>query len=98
MDLKIESVVHWEIDEEITNKPIVREGRKIQDCDILITYQTPYQLKPHETVFVKAKEGLKMPNNLVGRIIEKNSVMRLGLQVSGPLYQPTHQTAIFLRV
>lgn len=98
VDLNIDSVVYWEIDEETINNPKVQGERKIQDSDILITYQTPYQLKPHETVFVKAKEGLKMPEHLVGRILEKNSVMRIGLQVSGPLYQPTHQTAIFLRV
>jgi len=98
VDLNIESIVYWELDEEKVNQTNPQGDREIQDSDILITYQTPYQLKPHETVFVKTKEGLKMPENLVGRILEKNSVMRLGLQVSGPLYQPTHQTAIFLRV
>lgn len=43
-------------------------------------------------------KGQRRSENLVCRIIGKNGVMRLGLQVSGPLYQPTHQTAIFLRV
>lgn len=38
VDLKIESVVHWEIDEEITNKPIVREGRKIQEGKLAVTH------------------------------------------------------------
>lgn len=98
VDLSIDSVVYWELDEDISEIADPKEQQKIQDSDICITYQTPYELKPHETVFVKTKEGLKMSDNLVGHIVEKNSVIRLGLQVSGPMYQPTHQTAIFLRV
>ena len=97
-DLNIDSVVFWALDEESIDDANFKEMKKIQDSDICITYQTPYQLRPHETVFVKTKEGLKLPDNLVGHIVEKNSVMRLGLQVTGPLYQPTHQTAIYLRV
>lgn len=34
----------------------------------------------------------------MGRIGEKNSRMRQGLVVSGPHYQPGHQTYAFLRV
>ena len=94
VDLHIDSVVNWTLSDDA----ILQNKDKIQNSDILITYLTPYQLQPHETVFVKTREGLQLPENLVGHILEKNSVMRLGLQVSGPLYQPTHHTAIFLRV
>ena len=39
-----------------------------------------------------------MPNNLVGKIIDKNSQIRRGLLVSAPVYQPGHKTRIFIRV
>lgn len=57
-----------------------------------------YVLKPQEFVMIKTNEELKMPYNLVGKIEEKNSLIRLGLFVSGPVYQPGHQTYMFLRV
>lgn len=57
-----------------------------------------HELEPGGFVYVKAKETLAMPNDLIGRIEEKNSRMRMGLIVSGPTYQPGHKTALFLRV
>ena len=57
-----------------------------------------YELNPGETVFVETMEKLNMPLDLIGVIEEKNSRMRQGLVVSGPRYQPGHQTSIFLRV
>lgn len=98
IDLHIDSVYKWEIDEKQIKNIKEQMEKKIQDEDIIIITQTPYQLKPQETVFVKTTEALNMPGNLVARILEKNSVMRLGLQISGPLYQPEHHTAIFIRV
>lgn len=55
-------------------------------------------LSVSEFVYVKVKESLNMTNDLCCRIIEKNSLMRNGLKVDGPLYQPGHKTRIFLRV
>lgn len=60
--------------------------------------RSSYELAPGGFVYVKAKEKLAMPNDLIGRIEEKNSRMRMGLVVSGPTYQPGHKTAVFLRV
>lgn len=57
-----------------------------------------YSLSPGEVVFVKTQEKLKIPDNILGRIAEKNSLMRLGLIVNGPHYQPGHVTYAFLRV
>lgn len=57
-----------------------------------------YELKPGETIFVKTCEKLCIPQNILGRIAEKNSRMRQGLVVSGPHYQPGHETYAFLRV
>lgn len=57
-----------------------------------------YILRPGEFVFIKTTEKIKMPNDLMGRIGEKNSRMRQGLIVSGPHYYPGHCTYLFLRV
>lgn len=57
-----------------------------------------YVLNPQEFVIVKTNEELKIPTNIIGKIEEKNSLLRLGLFVSGPVYQPGHQTYSFLRV
>ena len=57
-----------------------------------------YELNPGETIFIKSQEKLSIPDNILGRIAEKNSRMRQGLVVSGPHYQPGHKTYAFLRV
>lgn len=57
-----------------------------------------YTLNPNEVVFIKTNEEVCIPKNLMGRIGEKNSRMRLGLFVSGPHYFPGHRTYMFLRV
>lgn len=57
-----------------------------------------YDIAPGEVVFVKTLEKLSIPNNILGRIAEKNSRMRQGLRVDGPHYQPGHITYAFLRV
>lgn len=55
-------------------------------------------LLPGEFVIVKTREELKIPVHITGRIGEKNSLLRMGLKVDGPQYQPGHQTYAFLRV
>lgn len=57
-----------------------------------------YILRSNEMIFVKMSEKIHMPNDLMGRIGEKNSRMRQGLIVSGPHYFPGHETYIYLRV
>lgn len=57
-----------------------------------------YSLKPQEFVMIKTNEELKIADDLVGKIGEKNSLLRMGLYVTGPVYQPGHQTYAFLRV
>lgn len=57
-----------------------------------------YVLKPQEFVMIKTNEEIKIPTNMVGKVGEKNSLLRLGLFVSAPIYHPGHQTYIFLRV
>ena len=98
VDLHIEKVIFWSLDEKVRKKMEKEPGCNLDDSDILLTYQTPYSLQPHETVFVKTGESLELPPNIVARIVEKNTTLRMGLQVSGPMYQPGHKTGIFLRV
>lgn len=57
-----------------------------------------YVLRPGELVFIKTKEKIRMPDDLMGRIGEKNSRMRQGLVVAGPHYFPGHSTYLYLRV
>ena len=57
-----------------------------------------YELSPGEAVFVKTQEMLYIPENILGRIAQKNSRMRMGLYVDGPHYHPGHKTYAYLRV
>lgn len=57
-----------------------------------------YNLRSGETVYIKSDIEINLPVNCIGRIVERNSVMRMGLEVSGPCYQPGHRTKIFLRI
>lgn len=57
-----------------------------------------YELDPGEIVFIKTQEKLRISQDILGRIAEKNSRMRQGLKVDGPHYQPGHETYAFLRV
>ncbi len=55
-------------------------------------------LEPDGVVFIKTKELLRIPEDIMGRIAQKNSRMRMGLYVDGPHYHPGHETYAFLRV
>lgn len=57
-----------------------------------------YELEQGEYIIVKTREKLKIPYDLLGKIEEKNSIIRMGLIVSGPCYQPGHETYAYLRV
>lgn len=57
-----------------------------------------YVLHPLDTVYIQSNERIKLPYNMTARIVERNSIMRKGLFVSGPHYQPGHNTYLFLRV
>ena len=57
-----------------------------------------FNLDPNCIAIVKTREKLAIPHNMVGRVGEKNSVIRTGIKVDAPLYQPGHCTYAFLRV
>lgn len=66
-------------------------GEKVDACDDFV-------LQPMNTVFIKTMEKISLPENMTARVVERNSIMRKGLFVSGPHYQPGHETRMFLRV
>lgn len=55
-------------------------------------------LAPGGTVFVSTVENLKMPLDMIGVVVQRNSVIRSGLSIDAPIYQPGHHTKVFLRV
>lgn len=57
-----------------------------------------YKLEPKEYIFIKTREKFSIPNNLSGRVFDKNSLLRIGLDVSKITYFPGHTTYLFLRV
>jgi deoxycytidine triphosphate deaminase len=73
---------------DLTLDKIILENEELEE----------YELNSKEFVIVKTLEELEIPSNLVGKISEKNSLMRTGLKVDGPIYQPGHKTYCFLRV
>lgn len=73
-------------------------------CDLLIkeilvgsAHLTEYELKPGECVFVATVETVQIPPNMFAQVVTRNSAIRLGLEVSAPIYQPGHKTRIFFR-
>lgn len=59
---------------------------------------TAFNLQPHEVVMVRCQEEVHVPQDLIIRIENKNSMIRLGLTVTAPIYNPGHTTPIYLRV
>lgn len=57
-----------------------------------------YALQPGETIYIKTIEKIKVPNNMMFRVGQKNSKMRMLLLVDGPNYFPGHETFMYLRV
>ncbi len=57
-----------------------------------------FELYPNQTVFVSTMETIQIPETYVGIVTEKNSVMRQGLMIAAPYYQPGHKTKCFIRV
>lgn len=62
------------------------------------TEYTSFELYPQQTVFVSTMEVVCIPDNYIGIVSEKNSVMRQGLMTAAPYYQPGHTTKCYIRV
>ena len=62
------------------------------------TKKISYDLEPGKTIFIGTEETLKIPENMIGIVKERNSIMREGLLVSAPNYQPGICSKCFIRV
>lgn len=104
-------IVDREIKELVNNKSIIdnfnEKNLSSISYDIVIDdfivngekiNEDRWNLAPSDFIYVKARESLNMPFDLCCKVIEKNSLMRMGLKVDGPLYQPGHKTNIYVRV
>lgn len=60
--------------------------------------ETSFELYPNKTIFICTSETLTIPDNMIGIINEKTSVMREGLLVNAPNYQPGICSKCFIRV
>ncbi|MEE0041616.1 dCTP deaminase [Catenibacterium sp.] len=57
-----------------------------------------YDLKPKEAIMVKCIEEISVPTDLLIRVENKNSLIRKGITIVSPVYNPGHTTPIYLRV
>lgn len=56
------------------------------------------ELQPGESAFVKSQEIVVFDSSTIGKVILKNSRIRMGLTIDAPVYQPGHITNIYFRV
>ena len=61
-------------------------------------YKKTFELAPRESVFVACEEIIHMPDDMIGRVVLRNSRIRAGLMLDAPVYQPGHKTRIFFRI
>jgi len=57
-----------------------------------------FELAPGDSVFVGAKECIRLPSDVIGKVYLRNSRIRQGLTLDAPVYQPGHQTRVFFRI
>ena len=107
-------LVDKEIREMVYRNQLIVEGFKLENLGsvsydlsigniIAFTENDTVECEKHEIfcgeyVIIRTQEKLFIPYNLIGKVEEKNSIIRMGLVVSGPCYQPGHETYAYLRV
>lgn len=57
-----------------------------------------FDLAPQQSTVIATKELINLPNNMIARIVGKNSRIRQGLLIDAPLYQPGHYTRVYFRI
>lgn len=57
-----------------------------------------YVLAPGETIFVIPEEVIQLPDNMICRVVLRNSRIRQGLSLTAPVYFPGHKTRPYFRI
>lgn len=65
-----------------------KDGELVESCE----------LQPGESAFIQSREIISFDNFTIGRVVLKNSRIRMGLTMDAPVYQPGHKTKIFFRL
>lgn len=73
-DLTVDKFLSWELNSN--------------GDDTNITTYHSVVLKPNQLVFIRSKEIINMPNNMIGRVVMRNRFIRAGLVATAPLFQP----------
>lgn len=60
--------------------------------------KSTYDLRHGEAIIVRCKEHIQVPNDLAIKVENKNSLIRAGITVTAPVYNPGHSTPIYIRV
>ena len=60
--------------------------------------KTAAYLEPGESAFVASVDILTVPDDMLCRVVLKNSRIRQGFTLDAPVYQPGHQTRVFFRI
>lgn len=60
--------------------------------------KTAAYLQPGESAFVATVDTLSVPDDLLCRVVLKNSRIRQGFTIDSPVYQPGHKTRVFFRI
>ncbi len=56
------------------------------------------KLMPYQSAFVMSKETIELPNDIIAKVVLRNSRIRQGLSLDAPIYQPGHKTKVFFRI
>ena len=57
-----------------------------------------YDLNPQQAIMVRCIEEISVPMDLMIKIENKNSLIRNGISIVAPVYNPGHRTPIYIRV
>lgn len=74
---------------------LIIENIIIPDSEKKVTH---IDFEPHKVIFIECKQVIDLPTDMIGLVHNKNSRIRLGLDLTSPIYQPGHKTRIFFRL
>ena len=73
---------------DLRARGFAKDGKMLESCE----------LNPGESAFVESKEIVGLDKFTIGRVVLKNSRLRMGFTMDAPTYQPGHKTRIYCRL